>query len=68
VRHIRDKAAASSPVTGIMKSNSLFTRREMLELTGATGLATFGGIAPMLSRRLHKNGPVSPVLSAIGVS
>jgi hypothetical protein len=40
------EAAASSPLTGMMKSNSLFTRREMLELTGVAGLATFTGIAP----------------------
>jgi hypothetical protein len=40
------KAAASSPITGMMKSNSLFTRREMLELTGVAVLATFTGIAP----------------------
>jgi hypothetical protein len=39
------KAAASSPITGTMKSTSLFTRREMLELTGAAGLATFTGVA-----------------------
>ncbi|HEY1214745.1 MAG TPA: hypothetical protein VGE93_14035 [Bryobacteraceae bacterium] len=39
-------AAASSPITGMMKSNSLFTRREMLELTGLAGLATSTGIAP----------------------
>lgn len=40
------KAPASSPSTGMMKSNSLLTRREMLELTGVAGLATFNGIAP----------------------
>src|SRR4051812_8587901 len=43
---ILPEAAASSPITGMMKSNSLFTRREMLELTGAAGIATFTGIAP----------------------
>src|SRR3954453_4182805 len=40
------EAAASSPVTGVITSNSLFTRREMLELPGVAGLATFTGIAP----------------------
>lgn len=39
------KAAASSPITGAMKSISLLTRREMLELTGVAGLATFTGVA-----------------------
>ncbi len=39
------EAAASSPVTGMVKSNSLFTRREMLELTGVAGVATFTGIS-----------------------
>ena len=40
------KAAASSPITGMVKSNSLFTRRELLERTGVAGLAAFPGIAP----------------------
>ncbi len=39
------EAAASSPITGMMKSNSVFTRREMLELAGVAGLATFTGVA-----------------------
>ena len=42
---IAPKAAASSPIIGTMKSTSLFTRREMLELTGVAGLATFTGAA-----------------------
>jgi hypothetical protein len=39
------QAAASSPISGTMKSNSLFTRREMLGRTGVAGLATFTGVS-----------------------
>src|SRR5438309_8279100 len=41
---IISEAAASSPITWMTKSNSLFTRREMLERTGVTGLAMFAGM------------------------
>ena len=40
------EAAASSPITGMMKSNSVFTRREMLELTGVAGVTAFTGVGP----------------------
>src|SRR4051794_3148951 len=40
------EAAGSSPVTGLTRSKSRFTRREMLELTGVSGVATFTAIAP----------------------
>ncbi|MFL6353587.1 MAG: hypothetical protein ACJ74Z_17290 [Bryobacteraceae bacterium] len=40
------EAAASSALTGMMKSNPLFTRRRMLELTGVAGFPAFTGIAP----------------------
>jgi len=39
-------AADSSPITGTMGSNSLFTRREMLGLTGMAGLSAATGIVP----------------------
>ena len=61
-------AADSSPITGTMESNSLFTRREMLGIAGMAGLAALTGIALMLLRRLRENGLVSPVSSATGVS
>src|SRR5437660_9504010 len=38
------EAAASSPITQ-MNSDSVVTRRELLQLTGVAGLATFPGIA-----------------------
>ena len=40
------RAADSSPITETMESNSLFTRREMLGLTGMAGLAALTGIVP----------------------
>src|SRR5438270_13922576 len=43
---IAAKAARSSPITEPMESNSPFTRREMLGLTGMAGMAAFTGIAP----------------------
>ncbi len=39
-------ATASSPMPGVMKSNSLLERREMLGLTALAGLATSTGSAP----------------------
>ena len=43
---IAAKAAGSFPITEPMESNSLFTRREMLGLTGMAGMAALTGIAP----------------------
>ena len=43
---IAARAADSSPITETMESHSLFTRREMLGLTGMAGLAALTGIAP----------------------
>ena len=43
---IAAEAGASSPITGMMKSDSLFSRREVLGLTGMAGLAAFAGTAP----------------------
>ncbi len=40
------RAADSSPITETMESNSLFTRREMLGLTGMAGLAALTGMVP----------------------
>ncbi len=36
---IAARAADSSPITETMESNSLFTRREMLGITGMAGMA-----------------------------
>jgi hypothetical protein len=65
---IAARAADSSPVTETMESHSLFTRREMLGITGMAGLAALTGIAPDAVRRLRKDALVSPALSAIGAS
>jgi hypothetical protein len=43
---IAARAADSSPVTETMESHSLFTRREMLGITGMASLAALTGIAP----------------------
>jgi hypothetical protein len=43
---IAARAADSAPITETMESNSLFTRREMLGITGMAGLAALTGIAP----------------------
>jgi hypothetical protein len=43
---IAARAADSSPITETMESNSLFTRREMLGITGMAGLAALTGIVP----------------------
>src|SRR5206468_1571236 len=46
---IAARAADSSPITETMESNSLFTRREMLGITGMAGLAgltALAGIVP----------------------
>src|SRR6201986_5203817 len=43
---IAARAADSSPVTKTMESHCLFTRREMLGITGMAGLAALTGIAP----------------------
>jgi hypothetical protein len=51
------EAAASSHITGMMKSNPLFTRREMLEVTAAAGLATFTGIAPDAAAKTAQKRP-----------
>jgi hypothetical protein len=40
------EAAASSPIAGTMKPNSVVTRREMLELTGVAGVTAFTGVGP----------------------
>lgn len=50
------KAATSSPIIG-MKSSSLLTRREMLELTGVAGLATFTGAATDAVAQTAQKGP-----------
>ena len=42
---IAARPADSSPITETMESNSLFTRREMLGMTGMAGLAALTGIA-----------------------
>jgi hypothetical protein len=54
---IMTEAAASSHTTGMMKSNPLFTRREMLEVTAAAGLATFTGIAPDVAAQTAQKRP-----------
>ena len=43
---IAARAADSSPITETMEPNSLFTRREMLGITGMAGLAALTGIVP----------------------
>src|ERR1700688_3037474 len=43
---IAAKAAGSFPITEPMESNSLFTRREMLGLTGMAGIAAFVRVSP----------------------
>src|SRR5215469_15628870 len=43
---IAARTADSSPITGTMESNSLFTRREMLGITGMAGLAALTGLVP----------------------
>src|SRR6478736_8202342 len=43
---IAASAKDSSPITETIESNSLFTRREMLGITGMAGLAALTGIAP----------------------
>jgi hypothetical protein len=43
---IAARVADSSPITETMESNSLFTRREMLGITGLASLAALTGIVP----------------------
>jgi hypothetical protein len=51
---VAGSAADSSPFTGTMESNSLFTRREMLGTAGMAGLAAVPhAVAQTARKRLH---------------
>jgi len=61
-------AVDSSPIAGTMGSNSLFTRREMLGITGVAGLSAATSIVPDAIAQTAQNGLVSPVSPATGGS
>src|SRR5438067_13672987 len=65
---IAAKAAGSSPITEPMESNSLFTRREMLGLTGMAGMAALTGIAPdAVAQTAQKRARIARLVSFWGL-
>jgi hypothetical protein len=62
---IAASTADPAPITETMESSSLFTRREMLGITGMAGLAALTGIAPNADAQAAQTPPKRPRIACL---